>query len=319
MGLFAHLFSHDRDEDHPALHSAIERAVDQVEPMLRQVRGFPSAYRKPVAHALRYAHTLASALPGPVDINRKAYASDTLVHALFPSADDIDTAFYSSLAVQDYFRKNPDAGKICAMMGMRRMEKHILGMELEGEVMHRDIMQTVVYFSSHTIEHLAPTEQQARESVSWSFFDRLVSKIKARVEIRKRDLQVQQQEKDLLVSRLYGAGEEERAEMEKQLHVLIGKMQNTASAIDLGHYIEDFEAVLLQPETYLRLDQVPIVLDSMGIVQEGDRARAQDAVLFNELIGYDRRNWTITMVCGENLKPVLQTVTPEQAYRKLVA
>lgn len=317
MGLFEQLFSHGHDKDMPALLPAIERAVSIVEPMLRQSKGYPALYHKPVACALEYARSLASALPGPVEINRESYAREAFVHALFPSVDYITDAFASSVAVQDYYREFPDTRELCALMGMRRFEKNIMGMELSGEVMHRDVIQKVVYFTSHTIENPAPTEKLAREKVALSFFDSLAGKVKKRVEARKQDWQLQLQEKDSLASRLRAADAHTRPALEKEFSNKVAQMQSIASLMDWSHYIEDFEEVLLNPEQYLRLNRIPMVLDSMGIKQEGIEASQQDAILFNELIDFDRRDWTVTMVYGDKPNSELLAANLDKAYRKL--
>jgi len=75
-------------------------------------------------------------------------------------------------------------------MGMRRNEKTVVGMELSGLTVQRDVLQQAVYFTSHTIDHAAPGEQQARERVAMSFFDNLVGKVKKRVEQRKQEKQI---------------------------------------------------------------------------------------------------------------------------------
>jgi hypothetical protein len=77
MGVFGHLFGHRSERDSPALLLAIERAVFAVEPLLKQINGYPDSYRKPVAVALEYAHRLAASVPGPVMVDLESYASDT--------------------------------------------------------------------------------------------------------------------------------------------------------------------------------------------------------------------------------------------------
>jgi len=71
-------------------------------------------------------------------------------------------------------------------MGMRRHEKAMMGMELSGQLIQRDVPQQVVYFTSHTIEYPAPSEEQVREQVAWSFFDSLVDKVAKRLHCANR-------------------------------------------------------------------------------------------------------------------------------------
>lgn len=315
--MLKNLFGHDREKDTPELLSAIERAVTGVEPLLRQSGGYPGNYRKSVINAVEYAHSLAAKLPGPVAIDRESYARDAFVHVLFPSLDSVTEALCSSLGLQDYLREFPASGELYALMGMRRYEKSIVGMDLSGQTIQRDVAHKVVYFTSHTLEDPAPSERQARSRVAMSFFDSLVGKVKKRVEERKQGKLSQQLKKDMLMARLRTATDQDRAFLEDELARTLGSMQSTISSLELSNYASDFEAVLLNPEHYLRLEQKLIVLDSMGIRRDTDSTHRGDAFMFNELVGFDRRDWTVTMVHCRNLKSESFSAKLEKANRRL--
>lgn len=317
MGVFGHLFGQDEKEDMPELLPAIERAVSGVEPLLKQISGYPNSYRKPVAIALEYAHSLADSMPGPVVVNRESYAKDAFVHALFPAVDFLMEALCSSVALQDYQRDFPASDELYALMGMRRHEKTVVGMELSGQTIQRDVVQKAVYFTNHTIENPAPSERQARDQVAWSFFDSLVGKVKKRVGLRKQAKQSQLQERDMLMARLRTANAQAKPALEEELTKLLSNMQSTISSLELSNYMEDFDAVLLNPEQYLRLVQTPIILDSMGIRRDSDDTSLADGIIFNDLIGFDRRDWTVTMVHCNHMRSESFAARLEQAYRKL--
>ena len=143
MEMFRRLFGLGQ-KDTPELLPAIERAVSRVDLLLKQTGKYPEAYREPVMTALEYARNLAFSVPGPVAVNLDAYAKDPYVHAIFPSMDLVSEAFRTSLAVQDYLREHPSTDEVYALMGMRRREKTMMGMELSGEVIQRDVPQHVV-------------------------------------------------------------------------------------------------------------------------------------------------------------------------------
>lgn len=317
MGLFGQLFGHPHSKDEPVLLAAIERAIDGVEPLIKQTRGYRGIYRKSVATALEYAHSLAASIPGPVVVNRETYAKDPFIHALFPSADTVMEAFCASMAVRDYYRDSPHTSELYALMGMRRVEKNIIGMELAEEVIQRDVVQKMIYFSNHTIENLAPTEKQTRELIALSFFDKLVGKVKQRVEARKQERLSLLQEKDVLTSRLRVADAQTRPALEEKLSRIIARMQSTAGTLNLRSYIEDFEAVLLKPEQHLHLKQIPIALDSMGIRRESADTNQDKVILFSELVDFDRRNWTVTLVHCGNMQNKEFVIKLDKAYRKL--
>ena len=317
MSWLGQLFGHEQGNDDPALLTAIERALSQVEPRLMQTSGYQAHYQKSVAHALAYASSLAALVPGPVEINRESYAKDALVHALFPSADFVTDAFCASRALQEYYHHNPDADELYALMGMRRVEKTLLGMEYSGTLLQRDVVQSVVYFTSHTIENPASTEQQAREQVTLSFFDSLVGKVKNRVEARRQEQRLKLQEKDSLVARLRAADVHTRSRLEAEFADMLANIQSDSGSQDFSHYQEDFEAILLHPEQHLRLDQTPIILDRMGVKRESIDLGQAESVLFNELIDFDRRNWTVAMVHCRNMRSASFADRLEQSYRQL--
>ncbi|OGT18651.1 MAG: hypothetical protein A2342_05215 [Gallionellales bacterium RIFOXYB12_FULL_54_9] len=316
MSWITQLFSHP-PESESVLNGAIERAVNMVEPRLQQISDYRMHYRKPVAHALAYAADLAARVPGPVEVNRESYARDVLVHALFPSADFVTDAFCTSRALHDYYHQNPGTDELYALMGMRRVEKTQFGIELSGDFIQHDVMQSAVYFTSHTIENPATSEQQARSRVALNFFDSLVTKVKKRVETRRQEHQSKLLEKDMLVARLRAADVSARPALEAEFAKMIAGIQIEAGLPDLSSYQADFEAVLLNPELYLRLTQTPIILDRMGIRRDSAETGQADQVLFSELIDYDRRNWTVTMVHCSQLHNVSLENRLEKSYRHL--
>jgi hypothetical protein len=315
MNAFSHLFG--REPARPALLPVIERAVDGVEPLLRQAGGYPDAYSKPIQSALEYARSLADQVPGPVTVSRESYAGDPLVHALFPSVESVSDALDSSLALQNHLREFPADGELYALMGMRRIEKRVAGMRLSGQMVQRDVMQDMVYFTSHTIEGPASSEADAREQVALRFFDRLVEKVAQRVAQRKREKQSLLQEKDTLMMRLRMADEDSRPVLQERLTRLLAELQDAISALELDRYREDFDAVLLDPAQHLRLDQTPIKLDGMGIRRDNAAESNGKTVVFDDLVGYDRRNWTVTMVRCTGLQYEEFASRLERAYRTL--
>lgn len=317
MTVFSHLFGRESSRPPPDLMPAVERAINAVEPLLKQTGGYPGDYLAPIQSALDYAHALAARLPGPVEINRESYAGDPLVHALFPSLESVTDALGNSLALQNHMREYPADRSVYALMGMRRVEKAVAGMRLTGEVVQHDVMQNMVYFTSHTIESTAASEAEARELVAMSFFDRLVGKVAQRIAKRKQEKQALLQEKDTLLARLRTADERSRPALQEQLARLMADLQDAIGELELERYQEDFVAVLLDPAQHLRLDQTSIRLDSMGIRRDNANEHHGETIVFDDLVGYDRRNWTVTMVHCSDLQYEEFASRLERAYRTL--
>ncbi|MGA9666830.1 MAG: hypothetical protein WBQ69_10330 [Gallionella sp.] len=319
MDVFGHLFGQGSGDDNLALDAAIDRAISAVDPLLKQLSGYPDIYRKPIVTALEYAHNLAADLPGPVTVDRETYAKDPFVHSLFPSADLIDEGLSASQSLRDFQQRFPASDELYALMGMRRSEKTLAGTELYGQTEQLDGSQKAVYFSSHTIEDPAPTERMARDLAAMSFFDSLVSKVRIRIGLRKQELLSQMQEKDLLTDLLRAANAGKRPALELELSRMMKVIQATSDSLELRNFIGDFEAVMLHPEEHLRMVEKQIILDSMGIKRDVGGAIRGKAIVFSDLIGYDRRDWTVTLVRCNNLRSVSFAGKPDNLYRKLVA
>lgn len=108
----------------PAVHKALDRVAELVDPLLRLAPGFERQLSGPLQHALGYCDGLVAALPGPVDINRQAFATDPLVHALFATADDIDQMLGRSQAIRDYLAEpcSWDSDYFYAMFAARTLQ-----------------------------------------------------------------------------------------------------------------------------------------------------------------------------------------------------
>ena len=317
MGLLTNLFGKQDTPDSPRLEKAIEHAASVVEPLLMQTSDYPDRYRQPVSVALAYAKQLADSLPGPVLIDREAYARDAFVHALFPDANAISDAIASSLSMQEYLRKPISGNEFYALMGMRRVDKKFMGMEMAGTMLQRDVVQQATYFISHTLENPSPDEALAREMIATRFFHCLVGKVKARIEQRRQRKEALTTETNALVSRQHFVNDIERSATEERVTKLENGLQSIIESLEPEHFLADFEAVLLHPEEYLRLNQTSITLDSMGIRRDADNAGQGKELMLSELIGYDRRDWTVTIVRCSNLEYESFAEKLDKAYRYL--
>lgn len=137
----------------PELRQALDRISELVDPVLHAANHFEATLLQPVEHALGYCAGLVHSLPGPIDINRQAFASDPLVHALFATADDIAQTLGRSEAVRDFLKQpaSLESDHFYAMFVARRQQKRQLGSEQHGEVIRNDVPQQVLYFSGQTL------------------------------------------------------------------------------------------------------------------------------------------------------------------------
>jgi hypothetical protein len=301
VGLLNTLLGGHHQGDAPDLLRAIAWAVDRIEPVLKQVGGYPERYRKPVAHALAYARALADEVPGPIPITTEAYASNPLVHALFAVQDDLHAAMSASRAMQLFQRDYPAANEVYALLCMRRRTKKMFGMEMQGDILRRDVRQEAVFFTDYTIAEPGLTEAEARERIARGFFESLIVHVANRIEERKLERSALEQKRDELLARMRSAPPDQHAVHEAELRQVLGQLGEIVASLELSHYGNDFDAVLFQPDKHLYLERAEFNLDSMGIVRspEDDGSAEID---FCDLIGRDRRRWTVIMMYCDHVK-----------------
>lgn len=62
-----------------------------------------------------------------------------------------------------------------ALLLAERAEKHVLGMEMEGEVLRRDVAQVAVNFHNHRLADPTASEEQTRRQLKRRAFDHLLT------------------------------------------------------------------------------------------------------------------------------------------------
>ncbi|MEW5892755.1 MAG: hypothetical protein AB1697_06425 [Pseudomonadota bacterium] len=298
----------------PELDAAVERVIARLEPRLKLAGGYPQRYRASVAHALRYARNLAQQVPGPVDINREAYTKNPFIRAIFASPDEFQAALCLSRAMQDYLKGHSCSigSQLYAVVGMRRREKGVLGMEMIGDAVRHDVPQTAVCFSDHTLTSISRSEAETRELLTESFLDSLVGQVADRIEQLKQAKQALEQKRGELMARLHTADAVERSRLQAELEETLTQLRASTEQLDLRRYADYLDAVLLQPERYLRLEPVTLHLDDMGIKREPGQGREIRLV---DMIGRDRRRWSVALLHCQNPGVVPMTERLEAASR----
>ena len=280
----------------PALDAAVDHAIERVEPRLRLFSGYPARYRKAVARGLEYARELAGCIPGPVELNPETFNRDPRIHAMFVSLQEVMSGMCVSQEIRDYRRAHPLPGEVYALLGTRRWEKNVLGMEVDGDILRRDVPQVVVYFNDHTLASPAPSEAEAREAMAWSFFDGLLKHVRRRIDARLVDKVELDKARDELLARLRSRPPGQRAALQAEYDALLARQRGLGRQLDMSTWAEDFDAILLEPEQHLYLTEVAMRLDGMGVLRQPEDPVQSTPMTFADLVGFDRRRWTVNLV-----------------------
>ena len=283
----------------PALEvdRAVTRALDSVEPKLKFAGGYPRRYRLAIRQALKYAAELASQVPGPLAAEPDRFVSNPTLRAFFATPDHIQEALAQSRAIHDFQRKGDVAGKpFYGLLGMRRTEKNVLGMEIQDGMLRRDVAQTVITFADHTLTCAAQNETEAREKLMWSFFDSLMGRVKAERETwRNEQFELERSLAALQPGRGAAPGMG-NSTASVEMTALSNQIRSLVQLQKFDRAPEQFSRIVDDPKRYLRLETKRYHFDAMGVVRPLGFVEATNLVEFKDLIGRDRRIWTISLV-----------------------
>jgi len=280
----------------PSLRKALDRVAEMVDPMLKAAPGFEKNLSGPVQYALGYCDGLVASLPGPIDINRKAFGNDPLVHALFATAGDIDQMLGRSQAVRDFLAEpcSWENEYFYAMFAARRQQKKQLGMAQQGDVIRNDVPQLVLYFSGQTL--IEPSCQldttlhglrcKALESLLHTFHAH-VKALRDEREGLRADVSVERAHLTVLRG---SSGGNELSVGTRHLAELDTRLRHTAESLMPEHLVDALADYLKAPEPALHLTPVSITVNRQGIVtDEGSADIDAHTLNFPELTARDRR------------------------------
>ena len=313
-----------RPEPDAAVRRALARVGELVEPQLMAVRGFERLLAAPVETALTYCNCLVDALPGPVAIERRAFATDPLIHALFATGNDIDQMLGKSQAVRDFLDDvdHFDVGQFYALFAARRVEKRQLGVEVHGETVQTEVPQTVLYFADHTLTEPAASLAAARERLRLATFDSLLKTFRAHLDELRTEREgvrshLAAERGHLTVLRGKGSGDELLVQT-RRIDALDTQLREVAESLLPDAVLRALAAFLGAPEASLSLEPCSVKVDRMGILAGADEGAADfDTLDFPELISRDRRRFLVTLArvdCEEARRAVKEAADRQRRY-----
>lgn len=262
------------------IEMAIERAVDGTDPRLRLVPSYRKRLRKPVIHALDHVVALVDGLPATVAAGPRDYRNDPRLVAMFASADEMQQVFARDRALSAYLSEGKGRGaeQVTALLMARREERNILGMDLVGDQVRRDVAQVTVSFCRHHLLEPQVIETECRRFLKRRAFDYLLALALERIaeaRVERADLQRQ---RDLLQRQLRamsrgslsfdqpGAGEPDAAALEAELDAVSLQLQSLgADAGVLKAHLEVVAERLGEAEHQLWSKEIHLCLGPMNI------------------------------------------------------
>ncbi|EGV16181.1 hypothetical protein [Thiocapsa marina] len=175
------------------IEMAIERTVDGTDPRLRLVPGYRKRLRKPVIHAIDHVVALVDGIPATVAAGLGDYRNDPRLSALFASGEEMLQVFARDRALSEYLSGNEGRGaeRVTALLMARREERNILGMDVVGDQVRRDVAQVTVSFSGHHLLEPRAMDEECRRFLKRRAFDHLLALALARIaeaQVERADL-----------------------------------------------------------------------------------------------------------------------------------
>lgn len=162
--------------------NTIESVVDGTDSKIRLVRGYRKKLGDIIQSSLEFSDDIVNRIPPPLEVSSSSFVSDPYVNAFFTNVADLQSVFSHSSEIQDYMAEpHEDNASCCALLCMRRTEKTVMGMQLSGDRLNRDVLQVAVNFSDHRVYSPAPSEPKARQGLRHCLFQGLVTNALERI------------------------------------------------------------------------------------------------------------------------------------------
>jgi hypothetical protein len=285
--------------------NTVESVVDGTDSKIRLVPGYKKKLQNSVQSSLEFADDLVNQIPSSIEVSRSTFTTDPHVNAFFTNVTDLQSIFSRSSEIHDYMEDSHDSSAhCCALLCMARTEKTVMGMELSGDMLKRDVMQVAVSFSDHRIYSPAPSEPEAREGLKLCLLQGLVSNALERVaklRLASHHLRSQHQ---MLHARLRRYQQKSRdikprvlmddstlRDMEETSRELEGIEQQIMKIPRLTPQVvlEQVVDVFSQPDDFVRLSKSSLRLNKMGIKISDDSTQPGNLLDLTEVtIGDDR-------------------------------
>jgi hypothetical protein len=269
---------------------AIERAVDGTDARLRALPGYQKRLRPAVLRAIDHVVPLVDGLPSSVELSAESYREDPRLRVFFASVEHLRQVLREDGTLRDFLQGPAATGvnEIHALLMMVRRERKVLGMELQGERVRREVAQVTVSFSAHRLLDLTADPEETTRLLRRRVFDHLLEIALGQIGSRREERADLKHQHDLLRRKLstlesgnwgFGAAAGDVEHDPDVLEQRIGKIEQQLQELGadsgvLEAHLEILIDVLQRAPEQVRSTTVTEHLDSMGIRREPGTASA---------------------------------------------
>jgi hypothetical protein len=182
QNLLSSLISHIHDQRQQTREDKliIESFVNASNSKMRAVHGYSHKLREHVRALYDHVLQVADQIPPPVDLNLDAFRTDPLINALFVNSNDIDRLFNTDPEVDVFLRAHSkyQVPVLYGLLTASKSEKGILGIDMQGDMLIREVPQQAVNFSAHKIHAPCASSAELSTALKEYLFSRVVTLVK---------------------------------------------------------------------------------------------------------------------------------------------
>ena len=302
--------------DAALIRAAIERVVDGTDPRLRFVNHYQRILWSAVERSVEHVSALIDSLPPAFEVSKREFTANSHLRALFATPEHLRETLSFGPAMDQYQQQHSGAlpAVLYATLGVDRIEKKVLGIDLQGDILRRDVPQTMVNFRNHRLAFLTENETETRWELKKQAFDYLIEiALKQLISIRTRREQLEREQRHLLQKQarllksakpgLQPLREKKSSDVydpiaiERQLQEVKAELdQMRADSATIKDHLERVAATLHEPEQHLRMDRVTLTLDHMNQRVAPDSSHIANTLVFDEMLLGDDRRFTTLLV-----------------------
>lgn len=274
------------------IENLVEKIVDDIDPRLRALSGYRKKLAPCVEHMLTYGQEICSHLPGPIEFSEAGCRSNATVRSSFANYREMVEVFSRCREVQDFFRQHPAADHAYMVLGMKKTESRVFGMEQHGEIIRKDVPQVNVSFSDYRITHPSGDEQTLRFNLRERALHECVAQAIKRL-MQERNFSDEMQEHEVKLKMQLGMLQNQHeglmslmnddtsiitkiSEVKEQLGKVehhLGQIKQDIGTLDA--FLDKVAALLDKPSELLQVSTITLCLDRLNrLIEEGSAKEA---------------------------------------------
>lgn len=286
----------------------IERIVQTANPRLRLAKRYRERLAPAVEAALAHADSCAEEFAPPLHASPAHWASDPALNAFFATSGELTRAFARSRELRAYFDNMPGATETVAVLGMALAERQVMGLGMEGEVLHNDVARSTLSFSDHRVRICTDSEAMLRKALAARVVEQLALQALACItagESRRRQLEGERgalaarlrllQRQDVGLGSMFGAriddGRQEWCKVEAKLARNERELQAVGTGAEtLDRQLEQVREILSEPRQHVTVTTRRVRLTRMNVVSTTATAEPSSEIEFQVVRYGDARN-----------------------------